>query len=76
MDMRPLDTKFKSRMDFCIVDNYKYVSYKEYTLIIENDNIEDINFEEKVDVVGIGYFISDRWHTYYSFCKRLRSILM
>lgn len=65
--MRPLDTKLKSRMDFFVLLTITNMCYKEYTLIIENDNIEDINFEEKVDVVGIGYFISGRWHTYYSF---------
>lgn len=54
MNKRPMDTELKVRMSpplgLLTIAN---MFYKEHTVIIENENIRDINFDEKVDVVGI-----------------------
>ncbi len=54
MKKRPMDTKLKTRMSpplgLLTVAN---MLYKEHKVIIENENIRDINFDDKVDIVGI-----------------------
>lgn len=54
MIMRPMDTKLKTRMapslGLLTIGN---ILNKEHKVIIENENIEDIKFDELVDVVGI-----------------------
>lgn len=54
MKKRPMDTELKTRMSpplgLLTIAN---MFYKEHSVIIENENIEDINFEEDVDIVGI-----------------------
>lgn len=54
MKMRPMDTKLKTRMSpplgLLTIAN---MFYREHTVIIENENIRDINYDESVDIVGI-----------------------
>lgn len=54
MKMRPMDTKLKTRMSpplgLLTIAN---MFYREHTVIIENENIRDINYDEAVDIVGI-----------------------
>ena len=54
MDMRPMDTKLKTRMSpplgLLTIAN---LFYREHTVIIENENIREINYDEYVDIVGI-----------------------
>lgn len=52
--MRPMDTKLKTRMAPSLgLLTIANIFDKEHTVIIENENIEDINFNEVVDIVGI-----------------------
>lgn len=54
MMMRPMDTKLKTRMAPSLgLLTLANILDEEHRLIIENENIEDINFNEVVDVVGI-----------------------
>ena len=54
MKMRPMDTKLKTRMSpplgLLTIAN---MFYREHTVIIENENIRDLNYDEAVDIVGI-----------------------
>lgn len=54
MIMRPMDTKLKTRMSpslgLLTIGN---MLDKDHSLIIENENVEDIDFNEAVDLVGI-----------------------
>lgn len=54
MKMRPMDTKLKTRMSpplgLLTIAN---MFYREHNVIIENENIRDINYDEYVDIVGI-----------------------
>ena len=54
MNKRPMDTELKIRMSpslglLTIANLFK----NDHTIILENENIRDINFEETVDIVGI-----------------------
>lgn len=54
MQMRPMDTNLKNRMApslglLTIANMFE----KEHQVIITNENVEPINFEEKADIVGI-----------------------
>ena len=54
MQMRPMDTNLKTRMApslglLTIANMFE----KEHKVIITNENVEEIDFEEKVDIVGI-----------------------
>lgn len=54
MVMRPMDTQLKTRMAPSLaLLTIANIFNKEHTVIIENENIEDINFDEAVDIVGI-----------------------
>ena len=54
MIMRPMDTQLKTRMTPSLgLLTIANIFHKEHTVIIENENIEDINFDEIVDIVGI-----------------------
>jgi radical SAM superfamily enzyme YgiQ (UPF0313 family) len=54
MAMRPMDTLLKTRMSPSLaLLTIANMFHKEHTVIIENENIEDINFDEVVDIVGI-----------------------
>lgn len=54
MIMRPMDTRLKTRMSPSLaLLTIANIAYKEHTVIIENENIEEINFEDNVDIVGI-----------------------
>ncbi len=54
MIMRPMDTKLKTRMSPSLgLLTIANIFDEQHTVIIENENIEDINFNEKVDIVGI-----------------------
>jgi len=54
MIMRPMDTQLKTRMTPSLgLLTIANIFHEEHTVIIENENIEDINFNEKVDIVGI-----------------------
>ena len=54
MMMRPMDTRLKTRMSPSLaLLTLANIFHKEHTVIIENENIEDINFNESVDIVGI-----------------------
>jgi len=54
--MRPMDTRLKTKMapslSLLTIAN---IFHKEHTVIIENENIEDIDFDEVVDIVGITF---------------------
>ena len=54
MNKRPMDTDLKIRMSPSLgLLTIANILNKEHTILIENENIRDINFDEKVDVVGI-----------------------
>lgn len=54
MMMRPMDTKLKARMSPSLgLLTIANMLDKEHTVIIENENIENLNFNEIVDIVGI-----------------------
>lgn len=54
MIMRPMDTKLKTRMAPSLgLLTIANIFDNEHTVIIENENIEDIDFNESVDIVGI-----------------------
>ena len=54
MIMRPMDTRLKTKMAPSLgLLTIANMFHKEHTVIIENENIEDINFDEAVDIVGI-----------------------
>lgn len=54
MIMRPMDTKLKTRMSPSLgLLTIANIFDHEHTVIIKNENIEDINFNEVVDIVGI-----------------------
>lgn len=54
MVMRPMDTQLKTKMAPSLaLLTIANIFNKEHTVIIENENIEDINFDEAVDTVGI-----------------------
>jgi len=54
MVMRPMDTRLKTRMSPSLaLLTIANMFHREHTVIIENENIEDINFDEVVDIVGI-----------------------
>lgn len=54
MMMRPMDTRLKTRMAPSLaLLTIANIFYGEHMVIIENENIEDINFNEVVDIVGI-----------------------
>ena len=54
MMMRPMDTRLKTRMAPSLaLLTIANIFHKKHTVIIENENIEDINFNEVVDIVGI-----------------------
>ncbi len=52
--MRPMDTQLKTKMAPSLaLLTIANIFNKEHTVTIENDNIQDINFDEAVDTVGI-----------------------
>ena len=54
MIMRPMDTKLKTRMSPSLgLLTIANIFDEEHTVIIENENIESINFNEDLDIVGI-----------------------
>ena len=54
MVMRPMDTRLKTRMSPSLaLLTIANIFHNEHTVIIENENIEEINFDEVVDIVGI-----------------------
>ena len=54
MVMRPMDTKLKTRMSPSLgLLTIANLLDDEDIVIIENENIEMINFDEEVDIVGI-----------------------
>ena len=54
MKMRPMDTKLKTRMSPPLgLLTIAKMFYREHTVIIENENIRDLNYDEAVDIVGI-----------------------
>src|SRR5699024_1819335 len=54
MIMRPMDTELKTRMSPSLgLLTIANMFACEHTVIIENENIESIDFEESVDIVGI-----------------------
>ena len=54
MIMRPMDTQLKTRMSPSLgLLTIANIFHNEHTVIIENENIEDINFNDVVDIVGI-----------------------
>lgn len=54
MRMRPMDTGLKTRMAPSLaLLTIANLFHPEHTVIIENENIETINFDEEVDIVGI-----------------------
>lgn len=54
MNKRPMDTDLKIRMSPSLgLLTIANIFDKKHTVIIENENIRDINFDEKVDIVGI-----------------------
>lgn len=54
MLLRPMDTAMKTRMvpSLALLTIAK-ITQKQHNIVIENENIEEINFESKVDLVGI-----------------------
>jgi radical SAM superfamily enzyme YgiQ (UPF0313 family) len=51
---RPMDTKLKTRMSPSLaLLTIANLTPKEHKVIIENENVENINFEEPVDLVAI-----------------------
>ena len=54
MIQRPMDTKLKTRMAPSLaLLTLANLTPKEHEVIIENENVESINFDEKVDLVAI-----------------------
>ena len=54
MQMRPMDTTLKTRMSPSLgLLTIANILEKEHTVIIENENISEINFDEYADLVGI-----------------------
>ena len=54
MIMRPMDTKLKTRMSPSLgLLTIANILGNDHTVIIENENIEEIDFNQKVDIVGI-----------------------
>ena len=54
MIMRPMDTQLKTRMSPSLgLLTIANIFHNEHTVIIENENIEDINYDEVVDIVGV-----------------------
>lgn len=54
MIQRPMDTKLKTRMSPSLgLLTLANLTPKEHDLIIENENVEDIDFDEHVDLVAI-----------------------
>jgi radical SAM superfamily enzyme YgiQ (UPF0313 family) len=54
MIQRPMDTKLKTRMSPSLgLLTLVNLTPKEHDLIIENENIEDIDFDESVDLVAV-----------------------
>ncbi len=54
MNKRPMDTDLKTRMSPSLgLLTIAKLFEKEHTVIIENENIRPINWEERVDIVGI-----------------------
>ena len=54
MSRRPMDTSLKARMSPPLaLYTIANILRADHEVIIENENIESINFEEKVDLVGI-----------------------
>lgn len=54
MKKRPMDTQLKTRMSPPLgILTIANMFYKEHNVIIENENIRDIDFDEKVDIIGI-----------------------
>lgn len=54
MSMRPMDTELKTRMSPSLgLFTVAALLYQEHQVIIENENIEEINYIEAVDLVGI-----------------------
>lgn len=54
MIQRPMDTKLKTRMAPSLaLLTLANLTSKEHEVIIENENVESINFDEKVDLVAI-----------------------
>lgn len=54
MNKRPMDTDLKTRMapSLALLTIAK-MFYQEHKVILENENIEEINYSEQVDIVGI-----------------------
>lgn len=51
---RPMDTKLKTRMSPSLaLLTLVYITPKEHEVIIENENVEKIDFDESVDLVAI-----------------------
>ena len=54
MMMRPMDTQLKTKMAPSLgLLTIANMLHKEHRVIIENENIDDINYDEIVDIVGI-----------------------
>lgn len=54
MQMRPMDTKLKTRMAPSLgLLTIANMLEKEHRVILTNENVEPIDFEEDVDVVGL-----------------------
>lgn len=54
MQMRPMDTRLKTRMAPSLgLLTIAQLLYREHTVILENENIEEIDYEAPVDLVGI-----------------------
>lgn len=54
MQMRPMDTGLKTRMAPSLgLLTIAQLLYREHTVILENENIEEIDYEAPVDLVGI-----------------------
>ena len=54
MIQRPMDTKLKTRMAPSLaLLTLANLTPKEHEVIIENENVESINFDEKVDLVAV-----------------------
>ena len=54
MIMRPMDTQLKTRMTPSLgLLTIANIFHEDHTVIIENENIEEIDFDEVVDIVGI-----------------------
>ncbi len=74
MRMRPMDTKLKTRMSppLGLLTIANMLS-DEHTVIIENENIEEINYDEPVDIVGITVTVDVATHAT-EIAKRFRKM--